>query len=150
MLPSESPSPLVPSFSHFNASERRHVALRSRYVFAAIILFAAVSVIASVVNYGSNFLLSHDTQYAARASRPTLASIVTPQHFNVARATSPPEATAVPRPQPAASVAAPIAKIIMALGAAEIASLVRGSGEVLSPHSAKLQASKITGAIILE
>jgi hypothetical protein len=38
----------------------------------------------------------------------------------------------------------------MALGAAEIASLVHNTGEVLSPHSAKLQANKITGAIILE
>jgi len=43
-----------------------------------------------------------------------------------------------------------IAKIITALGPTEIASLVQATGETLSPHSSKLLANKITGAIVLE
>jgi hypothetical protein len=48
------------------------------------------------------------------------------------------------------SVAPAIVSIIMALGPAEIASLVQGMGEAIAPHSDKLRANKITGAVILE
>jgi hypothetical protein len=154
MLSSSSafPNSAVPSFSHLNAAERRQVALRSRYIFVAVILFTAVAVIASVVNYSSAILLSSETHNVVRAARPTFSTIVTPHHFNVAgeTETGTSHATSAPHLQSVASVPPAIAKIIMALGAAEIASLVHNTGEVLSPHSAKLQANKITGAIILE
>jgi hypothetical protein len=148
--PSTSPDSALPSFSHLNAAERRLVALRSRYIFVAIILFTVVAVIASIINYSSNILNTSETRYTVRSTRPALSAIFAPHHFNVAFETGTPEATAASQLQPVASVLPAIAKIIMALGAAEIALLVQNSGEVLSPHSAKLQASKITGAIILE
>jgi hypothetical protein len=149
MLPSSAtpPKSAVPSFSQLNAAERRQVALRSRYILVAIIMFSAVAVIASVVNYSSH---SAETRFFMRAARPTLSTIVTPLHFNVTRGTGTPEIIEAQRVQSVASVPPAIAKTIMALGAAEIASLVQNTGEVLSPHSAKLQANKITGAIILE
>jgi hypothetical protein len=154
-MPTSPPPPpsqtAAPSFSHFNAAERRHIALRSRQIFfGVVIIFAAVTIIASVVNFGSDPPHSQNIPHQAR---PTLATLVTPHHFNPTLVRSAQDASENLQPQPAmlkSSVAPAIVSIIMALGPAEIASLVQGMGEAIAPHSGKLRANKITGAVILE
>jgi hypothetical protein len=155
MPASPPPPPLTqttaPSFSHLNATERRHVALRSRQIFfGAVLLFAAVLVVAFVVSFGPD--LSH-SQDIPRQARPTLATLVTSLHFNPTLVRSAYDTSKNLQQQPAlpkSSVPPAIVAIIMALGPAEIASLVQNMGKALSLHSAKLQANKITGAVILE
>jgi hypothetical protein len=151
--PKPLPQSPVPSFSHFNASERRQIAFRSRHLLiGVVVLFAAIIVIATVYNVGSALLNPRETPHSIRASRPTLAVLVSPHYFNAPSHTFDGNSTAqLQRHAPSAALVPPtIAAIITALGPAEIASLVQDMGENLSPHSAKLHASKITGAIVLE
>ena len=151
--PKPLPQSPAPSFSHFNASERRQIAFRSSHLLiGVVVLFAATIVIATVYNVGSALLNPRVTPHVIRAARPTLAVLVSPHYFNAPSHTSDSNSTAQlqQHAQSAALVPPPIAAIITALGPAEIASLVNDMGETLSPHSAKLQASKITGAIVLE
>jgi hypothetical protein len=151
MLPLPSPHSTAHPFSHFDAAERRQVAFRNRYLFLGVVLvFTSILVIAFVVNVGSSFLHPPETRYAVRAARPTLATLATSHQFNAAFGISGRNATGPLQQQPATLVPSPIAFIITALGPAEIASLVQGMGETLSPLSSTLHANKITGAILLE
>ncbi len=154
MLPHPSPHSAAPSFSHLNAAERRQIAFRSRYLFlGAILILISIIMIAFVVNVGSSLLYPQETRYSTRAARPNLAALLTPRNFNADSEITSRNATA-PLQQPhvlqATLVPPPIANIITTLGPSEIALLVQDLDETLSPHSVKLQANKITGAIVLE